>query len=115
MKKTVKKLDDSVVKALTKVCELAKYEIPGFEWITHTIQYDNFPASLVVICVFDTQASLDSAQLAELDVYLRRQIQRQLLKVGVKLKDARHHVRYDSEEACDAQHQGNWQLRLKIH
>ncbi|MFW8589392.1 Fis family transcriptional regulator [Glaciecola sp. 2405UD65-10] len=115
MKKTVKKLDNNVVKALTHVCELAKCEIPGFEWITHTASYDNFPASLAVICVFDTEASVELANSKDLDVYLRRQIQGQLLRVGVKLKDARRHVRFDSEEACNEQHQGNWQLRLQPH
>ncbi|QHJ10863.1 hypothetical protein FX988_01085 [Paraglaciecola mesophila] len=115
MQKTVKKLDNNVIKALTIVCEQAKQAVPGFEWITHTASYDRFPGSLAVICVFDTQASIEQAQAQQLDVYLRRQIQGQLLKVGIKLKDARHHVRYDSEQACEAQNNGNWQQRLKLH
>lgn len=115
MQKTVKKLDNNVIRALTNVCELAKREVPGFQWITHTASYDRFPASLAVICVFDTQASLKQAQVQEHDVYLRRQVQSQLIKVGIKLKDARHQVRYDSEQACEAQNNGNWQQRLKSH
>ncbi|GAC31523.1 hypothetical protein [Paraglaciecola polaris] len=115
MQKTVKKLDQNVIKALTNVCELAKQQVLGFEWITHTASYARFPSSLAVICVFDTDASLARAKLEEQDVFLRRQIQAQLLKVGVKLKDARHHVRFDSEQACAAQNNGNWQLRLKTH
>jgi hypothetical protein len=115
MQKTVKKLDNFVVKALTNVCELAKREVPGFQWITHTASYDRFPGSLAVICVFDTDASIEQAKVLEQDAYLRRQIQSQLLKVGIKLKDARHHVRLDSEQACEAHNNGNWQLRLKSH
>lgn len=115
MQKTVKKLDDNVVKALTKACEVAKERVPGFKWLTHTASYDRFPGSLGVICVFDTDAAIVQAQQAELDVYLRRLIQGQLLKVGIKLKDARHHVRLDSEQACQAQNKGNWAQRLKGH
>ncbi|WP_166423221.1 Fis family transcriptional regulator [Paraglaciecola sp. 20A4] len=115
MQKTVKKLDNNVIKALTNVCELAKRKVSGFQWITHTASYDRFPASLTVICVFDTQASLEQANVEEQDIYLRRQIQTQLLKVGIKLKDARHHVRFDTEQACEAQNNGNWQLRIKTH
>ncbi|MFQ3197383.1 MAG: hypothetical protein ACI8R9_001532 [Paraglaciecola sp.] len=115
MKKTVKKLDNNVIKALTLACEIAKDKIPGFKWLTHTASYDCFPGSLAVFCVFDTQASLYQAQKDELELYLRRVIQGQLLKVGINLKDARHLVRLDSEEACDAQNQGNWEQRLKKH
>ncbi|MFQ3237137.1 MAG: hypothetical protein ACI9C4_002716 [Paraglaciecola sp.] len=113
MKKTVKKLDNNVIKALTVACDLAKDKICGFQWLTHTASYDCFPSSLAVFCIFDTQASLYQAQNDELDIYLRRVIQSQLLKVGINLKDARYLVRLDSEEACNAQHQGNWQQRLK--
>jgi hypothetical protein len=115
MQKTVKKLDNNVIKALTIVCEQAKRDVPGFQWLTHTASYDNFPGSLAVICIFDTHASLQQARTQELDVNLRRQIQATLLKVGIKLKDARHHVRFDSEQACDAQNNGNWQQRLARH
>lgn len=115
MKKTVKKLDNNVIKALTLACEMAKDKIPGFKWLTHTASYDCFPGSLAVFCIFDTQASLNQAQVDELDIYLRRMIQGQLLKVGIRLKDVRHLLRLDSEEACETQNQGNWQQRLKTH
>ncbi|MGY0565821.1 MAG: Fis family transcriptional regulator, partial [Paraglaciecola chathamensis] len=69
MQKTVKKLDNNVIKALTIVCEQAKQEVPGFEWITHTASYNRFPGSLAVICVFDTQASIEQAQAQQLDAY----------------------------------------------
>ncbi|MGK0307021.1 MAG: hypothetical protein ACI8UG_002783, partial [Gammaproteobacteria bacterium] len=47
MNKTVKKLDNNVIKALTIVCENAKQDIVGFEWLTHSANYANFPGSLV--------------------------------------------------------------------
>lgn len=112
MKNTVKKLDANVIKALTIACETTKQRVVGFEWLTHSANYSNFPASLVVTCVFDTQASLLDAESQQLDIELRKTIQQQLLKVGVLLKDAKRHVCFDTEEACATEHQGNWKKRL---
>jgi hypothetical protein len=112
MKKTVKKLDNNVVKALTVVCEIFKAKRVGFEWLTHTVDYSNFPASLVVTCVFDTNDGLKKAQESQLDVDIRQQIQKQLLKVGVLLKDAKRHVCFDTEEACSIDNNGQWSQRL---
>lgn len=115
MNKTVKKLDQNVIKALTIVCENAKLQVDGFEWLTHTANYANFPASLLITCVFDTSQSLETAKLNQQDQILRRLIQTQLLKAGVLLKDVRRHVLYDSEEACGLEHNGNWKKRLAVN
>lgn len=112
MNKTVKKLDNNVVKALTLACEFAKENISGFEWLTHTANYSNFPASLVITCVFDDNQALRQAQNEKRDVEIRKLIQNQLLKVGILLKDARRHICFDTEEACLKEHNGNWKLRL---
>ncbi|MDF2176912.1 Fis family transcriptional regulator [Aliiglaciecola sp. CAU 1673] len=113
MNKTIKKLDDNVVKALTLACEAAKGYAPGFTWLTHTASYERFPGSLVVTCVFDTQAQLQEAIEEGLDKKLRQEIQGRLLRAGIRLKDARQNVRLDSEEACAAMDGGNWIKRLK--
>jgi hypothetical protein len=113
MNKTVKKLDNNVVKALTIACENAKQEIDGFEWLTHSANYSNFPASLVITCVLDTQESLEKVTTHQQDEMLRKSIQKQLLKAGVLLKDARRHVFFDTEQACISQHAGDWKSRLK--
>ncbi|WP_299073575.1 Fis family transcriptional regulator [uncultured Paraglaciecola sp.] len=112
MNKTVKKLDNNVVKALTVVCEMAKQEIVGFQWLTHSADYANFPASLMVTCVFDTDASLKQLLISKQDVVLRNHIQRQLLKAGILLKGNRRHVFFDSEQACQLAHNGDWKRRL---
>lgn len=114
MKSTVKKLDDNVVKALTKVCEDAKLQLEGFDWLTHRADYSNFPASLAVTCVFLTEQQLRQALELNKDVYLRKQVQKHLLKAGILLKDVRRNVFLDSEEACAAGHNGNWDRRLAI-
>ena len=115
MNKTVKKLDNNVVKALTTVCEMAKQDIVGFEWLTHSANYANFPGSLVITCVLDKSQALDNMLLEEQDQYLRKQIQKQLLNAGILLKDVRRHVFFDTEEACLLQHNGDWKRRLAVN
>lgn len=115
MNKTVKKLDNNVVKALTIACENAKQEIVGFEWLTHSANYSNFPGSLVVTCVLDNQESLDVLLAQQKDQELRKQIQKQLLKAGILLKDVRRHVFFDTEQACLLEHNGDWKRRLAIN
>ena len=112
MKSTVKKLDDNVIKALTKVCEEAKQHIEGFDWLTHRADYSNFPASLAITCVFLTEHQLSQAMEQKQDAYLRKQVQKQMLKAGILLKDVRRNVFFDTEEACAAGHGGNWDSRL---
>jgi len=111
--KTVKKLDNNVIKALTLACEHAKENIEGFSWLTHTAKYDNFPASLLVTCIFDTDAQLDNAIEQQQDQQLQQAIHKQLLNVGIVIKATQKHVFFDTEQRCNAQHQGNWAVRLK--
>jgi hypothetical protein len=115
MNKTVKKLDNNVVKALTIACEIAKQEIIGFEWLTHSANYSNFPGSLMITCVLDKPQSLDVMLVNEQDIELRKQIQKQLLKAGILLKDVRRHVFFDTEEACLMEHNGDWKRRLAMN
>lgn len=114
MKKTIKKLDNNVVKALTQACETAKNWDIGFAWLTHTARYEQFPGSLMVTCVFEQDHAVQHLAVSEQDLKLRRLIQSELLKVGVRVKDIRRHVCFDSEESCARDHDGDWQKRL-IH
>ena len=115
MNKTVKKLDNNVIKALTIVCEMAKQDIVGFEWLTHSANYANFPGSLMITCVFDNQHSLDVMLAQEQDQELRKKFQKQLLKAGILLKNIRRHVFFDTEQACLLEHNGDWKRRLNIN
>ena len=45
------RIERHLIAALTDACEIAKAEIPGFEWLTHTVDYRAFPQSLRVIWV----------------------------------------------------------------
>jgi hypothetical protein len=53
--------------------------------------------------------------VSEQDIELRKQIQKQLLKAGVLLKNAKRHVLFDSEQACLLEHNGDWKRRLALN
>ncbi len=106
--KTQKKIDNHVRQALTSACEQFLEDIPGFQWLTHQANYTNFPASLLVTCVFDSR---DNQQSADIDVIVRL-IQSKLLKIGVKFKSPRQQIIFDCEESCSTEDDGDWNRRL---
>lgn len=96
--KTQKKMDNTVRLALTAACEQFLEDISGFQWLTHEADYSNFPASLLITCVFDTAESQQKAcQNGDSDK-MQSAIQRQLLKAGVVLKIVKQQVVFDSED-----------------
>lgn len=112
MKKTIKKLENNLVQALTKACEEAKTHSHGFEWLTHTADYANFPGSLHIRCIYDTDSTLQNAQNLAQDIDIVKLIHSALLKAGILLKNPKRHVTFDTEQACDREHQGNWKKRI---
>ena len=112
--KTNQKIDNNICKALTVACESSLHEVAGFVWLTHRANYTHFPSSLVVTCIFNTDAEIEAMQLKKHDELLRTVIQKQLLKVGVVIKNLKQSVRFDSEEACNNQHGGKWPERLAL-
>lgn len=112
LSKTQKRLDNNIRIALTAECEQALKDAPGFQRLTHQASYENFPASLLVTCVFDTEESIQSATANDLIQKIRNSIQARLFKVGVKLSAPKHQVFFDTEEACLAENEGNWKDRL---
>jgi len=112
MRKTDKKIDNQLRQVLTDVCEVALKEIEGFEWLTHLINYSNFPKSLQIICVFDTTDNLTRYMSTDREKELTQLIQTKLLGVGVALKNISDHIAYDTEEKCEKEHRGNWANRL---
>lgn len=112
MRKTDKKRDNQLRQLLTNICETALKEIPGFQWLTHLVDYNDFPNSLRIVFVFDTQTSLERYQASENKTYLAHQVTNELRHIGIPFRAQEKHFVYDSEEACEQQHQGNWQKRL---
>ena len=115
MKKSDKKIERTLCDKLTEVCEASLAKTAGFEWITHTVNYSNVSTSLNVICVFDTHASVEKAENNEHGRQLRQLIVDKLAQENIALKNLAKQISFDSEEACAAQHQENWDIRLSAH
>jgi hypothetical protein len=96
--KTEKKIDNNIRLALTTACELFLDDISGFQWLTHHANYSNFPASLSITCVFDTDERQDQADQNGDLTKMRKMIQTKLLKIGVKLKAPKQQIVFECEE-----------------
>lgn len=108
-KRDITRIERTLVAALTDACETAKAEIPGFEWLTHTVNYESFPASLRVIWVFDTQANKNNALGNGQDAHMRELTATALHEADIP---GTAPVLFDSEEECRLRHGGDWRLRL---
>jgi len=113
LKKQHKKIENNLIKALTTACELLKHHIDGFEWLTHFASYEQFPKSLAIVCVLSTNQQLSAMLQAGKEVDLAAIIDQQLALVGIKLKDIKQHLEFDSEEQCQLEHGGNWNKRFR--
>jgi len=114
LSKANQKIDNNVCKALTIACESSLHQVAGFVWLTHRANYTNFPSSLVITCVFNTNDEIAAMKTEQQDELLRLSIQKQLVKVGVVVKNIKQSVHFDSEEACQQQHGGEWSDRLAL-
>jgi hypothetical protein len=111
-KRDTARLERRLVATLTEACETAKAEIPGFEWLTHTVDYAAFPQSLRVIWVFDTRANKELALASGADQRMRELTAVALHDAEVAPVKIERCVRFDCEEACNLQHGGDWRARL---
>ena len=107
------RIERRLVATLTDACETAKAEIPGFEWLTHTVDYTAFPQSLQVIWVFVTRANKDHALATGVDQRMRELTAAALDDAEVAPVQVDRCVRFDSEEECQRQHGGDWRVRLQ--
>jgi len=112
MRKTDKKIDNQLRVVLTDVCETALKEIDGFQWLTHKVNYSNFPHSLKIVCIFDSNELLAAYSESKHPKFLLSLIQQELSEIGIKFKNMANHVIYDTEENCSKTHDGNWANRL---
>lgn len=111
-KRDIARIERELVTALTEACQTAKAEIPGFEWLTHTVNFADFPGSLRITWVFNTRANKDHAVSAGLDTRIRELTAAALHEAQIPPVPLQRCVQLDSEEACHTQHGGNWRLRL---
>lgn len=94
MKKTDKKIHNQIIKALNLVCEIAKYEIDGFEWVSHTVNYQAFPHSLRIICHFKSVQHIQCLDEG-CDNKLRLLIQNSLEAENILLSNVSRQIDFD--------------------
>lgn len=109
MRKSDKKLDKAIRNALTEACDEALERGDGFQWLTHEVNYNAFPASLRVVCVYDTDEHLSAANTE----WLRQVVDSKLQTIDVRLVDAAKQISFDTEQACEREHGGRWAERLR--
>ncbi|WP_318443543.1 hypothetical protein [Photobacterium leiognathi] len=91
MRKMDKKRDNTIVAALTQVCHTAQEEGNGFQWLTHTVNYQNFPDSLTVVCVYD-ELPAESVKSA-----MCRLIQSTLAKQAISLPNPARQIQFKQQ------------------
>ena len=97
MNKTDKKREKSIIQGLTRVCDITKNEIDGFEWLTHTIDYDYFPNSLMVHCIFTSDVSIKQVIDSGQDETIFKLICDELVLIDINFKDISSHVTFDTK------------------
>ena len=103
MRKSDKKLDNQIIKALTKVCHIALDEVEGFVWLTHTVNFQQFPDSLQVTCMFKDEQWLANYIKSPASQGLATLVEKHLADIGIKLNRINKQVVLDSEEPSHQQ------------
>jgi hypothetical protein len=111
-KRELARIERRLIAALTEACEIAKSEIEGFTWLTHTADLSALANTLKVTWVFETlsdqklaQAGTQKARIFELTAVA-------LSEADVDVIASERNVRFDSEEECQRMDAGDWQKRL---
>lgn len=90
-------IERELIRALTRACETAKGEIVGFQWLTHEVDYQHFPQSLVVTWMFDSEASRARALASSDAVRMRELTQAAFEDVGISVADITAHIAFSVE------------------
>ncbi len=107
MRKMDKKIEKQLRTTLTEVCNIALKEIHGFQWLTHQVNYSNFPKSLRIICVFDTDGNLSAFNQSSEKEKLNSLIQKKLAQVNINLKNTSKHTHFESEQSLRIANKGS--------
>jgi hypothetical protein len=111
-KREQSRIERTLAATLTDACEAAKAEIVGFQWLTHDVDYQRFPASLRVIWIFASQAEQDQAIARGQDRLMQELTAAALQAAAIQLATLAAHVHFDNEQQCLRVDAGNWQQRL---
>lgn len=86
MSKVCHRLNNKLLAVLDQINEEAK-QVGGFSHISHTVQFDCFPASLLVHCHFS------EAQSSHAETKLQKQLHKFLFKKGIVLKNPKMNLK----------------------
>ncbi len=92
MSKIVQRLNVKLLAVLAQVDEEAK-QVDGYSHLSHTVQFDLFPSSLLVQCHFNGEQELRAAQGSHVETKLQKQLHKLLLKKGIVLKDPKMNLK----------------------
>lgn len=98
MRKSDKKTDNQIRLFLTDICEDFMKDFDGFLWLTHEVDYDNFPQSLRMTFVFASQASLDSFVASDGYPQLIAKLEKQLSQMKIPFKRLEDQMAFTVEQ-----------------
>ncbi len=91
MSKICQRLNDKLLAALTIIDEEAKL-VEGYSHLSHTVQFDCFPGSLLVQCHFDEDQQVRAAKGCHVETKLQKRLHKLLLKKGILLKEPKKNL-----------------------
>jgi len=117
MRKSDKKIDNQIRAILTELCESYFESIEGFKWLTHIVNYSNFPNSFKVICIFEQKNDIEQFLLLTSTANVNKNkvltiLNNKLVSAGIKITKFDKLMKFDDEQSCLAEHNGNWANRL---
>ncbi len=92
MSKICDRLNKKLLAVLAQINEEAK-QVDGFSHLSHTVQFDCFPSSLLVHCHFSEAQQLDVAQSSDTESKLQKHLHKLLLKKGIVLKNPKMNLK----------------------
>ena len=92
MSKICHRLNNTLLTVLVQINEEAK-QVDGFSHLTHSVQFDCFPGSLLVYCHFSEAQQLHDAQSSNAETKLQKQLHKLLFKKGIVLKDPKMNLK----------------------
>jgi len=87
-------IERELIRSLTTACETAKSEIVGFQWLTHDVDYEQFPQSLVVTWMFDSEAHKAGSDKARMQALTQTAFD----EVGISVSTIASHVAFSVEQ-----------------
>lgn len=97
-------IERELIRALTLACETAKSEIVGFQWLTHDVDYEQFPQSLVVTWMFDSEANRTRALASADQARMLALTLAAFDEVGISVSRIVDHVTFSVERPARGKH-----------